>query len=41
MAAASSSALAEEQARIEIGIIGMGDMGRLYAQRFADAGWQQ
>lgn len=33
--------LAEEQARIEIGIIGMGDMGRLYAQRFADAGWQQ
>ncbi|KDN53439.1 putative TYR1-prephenate dehydrogenase [Tilletiaria anomala UBC 951] len=30
----------EEKARIQIGLIGMGDMGRLYASRFAAAGWK-
>lgn len=31
----------QEKNEIEIGIIGMGDMGRLYAFRFRDAGWKQ
>lgn len=26
---------------IEIGIIGMGDMGRLYATKIRDAGWKK
>lgn len=30
----------EEQANFQVGIIGMGDMGRLYAAKFVDAGWQ-
>jgi len=25
---------------ISIGIIGMGDMGKMYAQRFSKAGWR-
>lgn len=25
---------------ISVGIIGMGDMGRMYAQRFSEAGWR-
>lgn len=25
----------------QIGIIGMGDMGRLYANKFAEGGWKQ
>ena len=25
---------------VSIGIIGMGDMGRLYTQRFSQAGWR-
>lgn len=30
----------EEMEEIQIGIIGMGDMGRLYASKFAKAGWK-
>jgi glutamyl-tRNA reductase len=30
----------DEKSRIEIGIIGMGDMGRLYASKFIEAGWK-
>lgn len=30
-----------EQETIEIGIIGMGDMGRLYATKMRDAGWKR
>ncbi|CEH17038.1 prephenate dehydrogenase [Ceraceosorus bombacis] len=29
-----------ERQEVEIGIIGMGDMGRLYAERFSSAGWK-
>jgi glutamyl-tRNA reductase len=25
---------------LQIGIIGMGDMGRLYANKFAEGGWK-
>ncbi|KAL4398775.1 prephenate dehydrogenase (NADP(+)) [Malassezia pachydermatis] len=30
----------EEKAHLHIGLIGMGDMGRLYARRFMEAGWK-
>lgn len=30
-----------EKDTVEIGIIGMGDMGRLYARRISAAGWKQ
>ena len=26
--------------KVQVGIIGMGDMGRMYAQRFSQAGWR-
>lgn len=26
--------------RITVGIIGMGDMGKMYARRISDAGWR-
>jgi phosphoglycerate dehydrogenase-like enzyme len=29
-----------EMAAISVGIIGMGDMGKLYARRFSEAGWK-
>lgn len=32
---------ASEQDSVEIGIIGMGDMGRLYATKMRDAGWKR
>jgi hypothetical protein len=31
----------EEKSNIHIGIIGFGDMGRLYANTFAKAGWKK
>ena len=30
----------EEKAQLSIGIIGMGDMGRLYASKFSAGGWK-
>ena len=39
-AGALQDASAEEKASVQIGLIGMGDMGRLYASRFVAAGWQ-
>ncbi|EPQ25713.1 uncharacterized protein PFL1_06707 [Pseudozyma flocculosa PF-1] len=35
------SAAQHEMDNVEIGIIGMGDMGRLYARIFRDAGWKR
>ncbi len=35
-----TDATAEEKASVQIGIIGMGDMGRLYADKFSAGGWQ-
>jgi prephenate dehydrogenase len=29
-----------EMEAVSVGIIGMGDMGRLYARRFSEAGWK-
>lgn len=42
-APAAAAGLDEEREKetIEIGIIGMGDMGRLYAARFSAAGWKK
>lgn len=31
----------DEKATVQIGIIGMGDMGRLYATKLAEGGWKQ
>jgi prephenate dehydrogenase (NADP+) len=31
--------LEQAQAKFSIGIIGMGDMGRMYARRLSEAGW--
>ena len=40
LSSGATMATAEEQARLHVGIIGMGDMGRLYALRMRAAGWQ-
>lgn len=39
MASTSAIDAAAGDGAIEIGIIGMGDMGRLYATKFQQAGW--
>lgn len=33
--------LANEMDTIQLGIIGMGDMGKLYARKLFDAGWKK
>lgn len=38
---AASLSSQDELDHLEIGIIGMGDMGRLYANKFATAGYKQ
>lgn len=32
--------LPDKMANTTVGIIGMGDMGRMYARRFSEAGWR-
>ena len=40
MRAASVPAHSDEMEKISVGIIGMGDMGKMYARRIGDAGWR-
>ena len=39
MTAGSIAATPAERAQLQVGIIGMGDMGRLYARKLREAGW--
>jgi prephenate dehydrogenase (NADP+) len=36
----ASNKLAESIKGFVVGIIGMGDMGKMYARRLSDAGWR-
>jgi phosphoglycerate dehydrogenase-like enzyme len=38
--AISNAQLLELQRKHEVGIIGMGDMGKMYARRLSAAGWR-
>lgn len=38
--AAATSQVPPEMEGFTVGIIGMGDMGKMYAQRFSEAGWR-
>ncbi|KAI0844873.1 hypothetical protein F5Y00DRAFT_247879 [Daldinia vernicosa] len=40
MATDSSSVVPPDMEKFIVGIIGMGDMGKMYARRLSDAGWR-
>lgn len=40
MATDGSSNVPPEMKEFIVGIIGMGDMGKMYAQKLSDAGWR-
>ncbi len=40
MAADNNSSVPSSMKKFVVGIIGMGDMGKMYARRLSDAGWR-